>query len=124
MSFLDRFRRHHSGGQCDHSILGIVNNLNHILNTRMEYGSFLSGYGIRDMNEYSSKDLLSLAIMEEIRMNIERFETRVDLVDIAITDVSDPFRIAFKLSLRVTETQEALVMEFNSVNKNLQISAA
>jgi len=90
----------------------------------MEYGSFLSGYGIRDMNEYSSKDLLSLAIMEEIRMNIERFETRVDLVDIAITDVSDPFRIAFKLSLRVTETQEALVMEFNSVNKNLQISAA
>lgn len=123
MSFLDRFRRHHSGGQCDHSIPGIVNNLNHILNTRMGFGSFLEGYGIRDMNEYSSKDLLSLAIMEEIQVNIESFEPRVTLVNIAVTDVSDPFRIAFKLALRVTDTQESLVMEFNSVNKNLQIKS-
>ncbi|MCG8472684.1 MAG: type VI secretion system baseplate subunit TssE [Desulfobacterales bacterium] len=121
MSFFDRFRPNHTGGQSDHSIRGIVNNLNNILNSRQGYGSFLVGFGIRDMNEYSSRDQLSLAIMEEIRFNIETYEKRVELIDLAIEDISDPFRLAFKLECRVRETHESLLMEFNSVNKNLHI---
>ncbi|MCG8471654.1 MAG: type VI secretion system baseplate subunit TssE [Desulfobacterales bacterium] len=121
MSFFDRFRQNHSGGQCDHGIRGIVSNLSHILNTRQAFGSFLSGYGIRDMNEYSSRDQLSLAIMEEIRFNIESYEKRVELIDISVEDISNPFRLAFKLECRVKETHESLLMEFNSVSKNLNV---
>lgn len=99
----------------------IIDNLNNVLNTRKGYGSFLEHYGIRDMNEYSSRDHLAVAIMAEVRHCIDKYEPRLTLVDIAIEDNNNPFRISFKIECRVKETAQFLFMEFDSVYNDFHL---
>ena len=85
-------------------------------------GSFLADFGIRDMNEYSSREHLSAAIMDEVTLNIDQYEPRLQLVSISVEDTDDPFRIAFKIECRVRETAQALFMEFDSVYNDFNIN--
>jgi type VI secretion system protein len=102
-------------------IKDIIENLNYVLNTKKGYGSFLPDFGIRDMNEYSSRDQLAAVIMEEVKFNIERYEPRLQLLKISIEKNDDPFRISFKIECRVKDTQKALFMEFNSVYNDFHV---
>ncbi|WP_300671471.1 type VI secretion system baseplate subunit TssE [Desulfoluna sp.] len=123
MTFFDRFSNRDGAGKGDAGLRSVIDNLNHILNTRQGFGSFLKGYGIRDMNEYSSRDHLSAAVMEEVRFNIEQYEPRLEVMSISIENDDDPFRISFRIECNVKETRESLLMEFNSVNKNLNVKS-
>lgn len=121
MAFFNKFGKSSTTGSRDQVLQGIIENLNNVLNTKKGYGSFLKDYGIRDMNEYSSRDHLSVAIMDEVTCNIEQYEPRLQLVSIAIEDNDDPFRIAFKIECRVRDTAQYLFMEFDSVYNDFYI---
>lgn len=121
MVFFNKFDRSSTPGRSDQDLQGIIENLNNVLNTKKGYGSFLEGYGIRDMNEYSSRDHLALAIIDEVTYNIEQYEPRLQLVSISLEDNDDPFRIAFKIECRVKETEQSLFMEFDSVYNGFYI---
>lgn len=99
----------------------IVTNLNRVLNTKRGYGSFLKDFGISDLNEFTSRDVLVVRIMEEVKRNIEFYEPRLMLVDIAVKENQDPFRISFDINCILKDTKKALVMEFNSVYNNFNI---
>lgn len=121
MALFKNNRRTMNGGDSQAVIKSIIDNLNYVLNTKKGYGSFISDFGIRDMNEYSSRDQLAVAIMEEVRSNIDKFEPRLQIVDITIENTRDPFRIAFKIECRLKDTQKSLLMEFNSVYNDFHI---
>lgn len=121
MAFFNKFGKSSTTGRRDHDLQSIIENLNNVLNTKKGYGSFLKDYGIRDMNEYSSRDHLAVAIMDEVTYNIEQYEPRLQLVSIAIQDNDDPFRIAFKIECRVRDTAQYLFMEFDSVYNDFYI---
>jgi type VI secretion system protein len=99
----------------------IVANLNRVLNTKRGYGSFLHDFGITDLNEFTSRDILVIRIMEEVKRNIELYEPRLKLVNIAVKDNNESFRISFDINCILKETKKALVMEFNSVYNNFNI---
>jgi type VI secretion system lysozyme-like protein len=99
----------------------IIENLNNVLNTKKNYGSFLEGYGIRDLNEYSSRDKLATAIMDEVTYNIEQYEPRLQLVNIVLEKNDDPFRISFKIECMLKETTQSLFMEFDSVFNSFRV---
>lgn len=99
----------------------IVANLNRVLNTKRGYGSFLNDFGISDLNEFTSRDVLIIRIMEEVKRNIELYEPRLMLVNIAVKENQDPFRISFDINCILKDTKKALVMEFNSVYNNFNI---
>lgn len=119
------FRNYADDGTADGNnqtiIKSIIDNLNHVLNTKKGYGSFLTDFGIRDMNEYSSRAQLAVAIMHEVKFNIEQYEPRLQIINISIEDNNDPFRISFKIECRLKDTQKALLMEFNSVYNDFRI---
>lgn len=119
------FRNYADDGTADGNnqtiIKSIIDNLNHVLNTKKGYGSFLTDFGIRDMNEYSSRAQLAVAIMHEVKFNIEQYEPRLQIINISIEDNNDPFRISFKIECRLKDTQKALLMEFNSVYNDYRI---
>jgi type VI secretion system lysozyme-like protein len=121
MALLNKFGDSTPAGGKNGDIQSIIENLNNVLNTKKGYGSFLNDFGIRDMNEYSSRDQLSFVIMEEVKNNIERYEPRLQLITISIEDNHDPFRISFKIECRLRDTQKALFMEFNSVYNDFHI---
>jgi type VI secretion system lysozyme-like protein len=121
MALLSKFGDSTSGGGKNGDIQSIIENLNNVLNTKKGYGSFLDDFGIRDMNEYSSRDQLAFVIMEEVKYNIEHYEPRLQLIRISIEDTHDPFRLSFKIECRLRDTQKALFMEFNSVYNDFHI---
>ena len=121
MTFFTKFAAEKDVDDKSQHLLSIVENLNHMLNTKKGYGSFLKGYGIRDMNQHSSYDQLSAAIMEEVKYNIEHYESRLLLEEITLLDDSNPFRISFKIRCRIKETEKSLVMEFDSVYKDFTV---
>jgi len=121
MNFFNKFGERSKADGKNQYLLSIVDNLNHVLNTKKGYGSFLKGYGIRDMNQHSSYDQLAAAIMEEVKYNIEHFEPRIQLEEISLVDDSDPFRISFKIQCRIKQTAKSLVMEFDSVCKDYTV---
>ena len=121
MALFSKYAANPTAVRRDQDLRSIVDNLNHVLNTKKGYGSFLSDFGIRDMSEYSSRDNLATAIMEEVKFNIEQYEPRLQLVNISIERSSDPFRISFKIECRLKDTQKALYMEFNSIYNDFRI---
>jgi type VI secretion system lysozyme-like protein len=121
MALFSKFGDSSSVGRKDRDLQNIIENLNYILNTKKGYGSFLKEFGIRDMNEYSSRDHLAVAIMGEVKYNIEQYEPRLQLIKISIEESNDPFRISFKIECRVKDTKKALFMEFNSVYNDFHI---
>jgi type VI secretion system protein len=123
MALFSKFDRRSPAEEKDTELKNIIDNLNYILNTKKGYGSFIDNFGIRDMNEYSSRDQLAVAIMDEVKQNIEQYEPRLQLMKISIEDTSDPFRISFKIECRLKETKKALFMEFHSVYNNFHIKS-
>jgi type VI secretion system lysozyme-like protein len=121
MTLFSKFGDRSSAPVKKKDIEDIIENLNDVLNTKKGYGSFLPDFGIRDMNEYSSRDQLAAVIMEEVKYNIEHYEPRLQLMKISIEENQDPFRISFKIECRVKDTQKALFMEFNSVYNDFHI---
>ncbi|MEN6465515.1 MAG: type VI secretion system baseplate subunit TssE [Syntrophaceae bacterium] len=99
----------------------IVENLNRILNTKRGYGSFVKDFGISDLNEYTSRDVLVKVIMQEVKDNIECYEPRLQIEEITVEDNNDPFRISFSIRCYLKETRQALVMEFNSIYSNFKV---
>lgn len=99
----------------------IVEHLNCILNTKKGYGSILSDFGIRDLNEYTSRDVLVKAIMQEVKHNIECYEPRLQIEEITVEENNDPFRISFSIKCFLKDSKKALVMEFNSIYNHFDV---
>ncbi len=122
MSFFDKFKKtstRESSQEVD--IKSIVENLNNILNTKQGFGSFLEGFGIRDLSECNSREKLGTAILEEVTNNIERFEPRLKIEGITITKKTDAFRIAFKIEGKIKNCNRSLQMEFNTLSNNFYV---
>jgi type VI secretion system lysozyme-like protein len=124
MALFSKFTYSSSGSRArpDHEdLLSIVENLNNILNTKKDYGSFLADFGIRDMNEYTSRDDIVHAVMDEVKHNIEQFESRVRVIDIQIVDDENPLMLSFKVECIVQDSSKSLNMVFDSVFNSFSI---
>jgi type VI secretion system lysozyme-like protein len=115
MAFFHKFDRTPGMKSIDPYLASIVENLNNILNTKKDYGSFLTELGIRDLNEYRSRDDISIILMEEVKKNIEEYEPRVKLVDISPQKTEMSFVLSFKIECIVRNNAESLRMVFDTL---------
>jgi type VI secretion system lysozyme-like protein len=121
MALLKKFSRKPELRAQEVDLNGIISNLNNILNTRKEYGSFLSDFGIRDMNEFISRDHIALAVMKEVEDNIRKFEPRVELIKITRIDDNNPLRLSFQIECRLRNTSQSIHMVFDSVYSSVNL---
>ena len=115
MAFFRKFDRTPGMKATDPYLASIVENLNNILNTKKDYGSFLTDLGIRDLNEYRSRDDISTILMEEVKKNIEQYEPRVEIVDITPQKTEMSFVLSFKIECIVRNNSESLRMVFDTL---------
>lgn len=115
MAFFNKFDRTPGMKSIDPYLASIVENLNNILNTKKDYGSFLTDLGIRDLNEYRSRDDISTILMEEVKKNIEEYEPRVEIVDITPQKTEKSFVLSFKIECIVRNNSESLRMVFDTL---------
>ena len=124
MPFFDKFTSKSTPLQENPELISIINNLNNILNTKRGYGSFLADFGIRDLNEYTSKDDIAIAVIDEVKENIEKYEPRVEIINISRSEDRNPFHIAFNIECEVRKNAQSLHMVFDSVFNSVQIEDA
>ena len=121
MAFFTKFASKPDAVRNDSDLVSIVSNLNNILNTKRDYGSFLHDFGIRDLNEYTSQNDIAIAVINEVKENIERYEPRVEVTNITRVEDKNPFHLAFNIECVFRENSQALHMVFDSVFNNIQI---
>lgn len=121
MALLKKFTAHAEIKDESQDLQDIVDNLNNVLNTKKDYGSALKDFGIRDMNEYSSREHIAVAVIREVKENIEKYEPRVQLVRIIRMDDDNPLRLSFRIDCRLRETAQALHMVFDSIYNSIQL---
>jgi predicted component of type VI protein secretion system len=75
----------------------VIRNLNHVLNTKKSFGSYVRELGIGDYNEYKARHKIIETIIEEIKDNVRLFEPRVRLEKIDEVKAESPFRVRFQV---------------------------
>jgi len=123
MALLRKFMNHAGSRNEDPELNSIISNLNNILNTRKGYGSILKDFGIRDMNEFLSREHIALAVIEEVKTNIARYEPRVELVEITRVDDNNPLRLSFQIKCLLRETSQSLHMVFDTVYSSVDLGS-
>ncbi|QTA81202.1 Type VI secretion system lysozyme-like protein [Desulfonema limicola] len=121
MNFFKKFNYRPEPVSPDPVLESIIQNLNNILNTRMGYGSPLADFGIRDMNEYTSRGHIANAVMDEVRRNIELYEPGVEILDISIDNDTNPFKLSFKIECRIKESARSMKMVFDTVMNSVHV---
>ncbi len=122
MALFEKFKsQHQKENGIQREIENILDNLNNVLNTKKGYGYFLKDFGIKDLNQYTTKDHIVSAVMEEIRNNIEKFEPRLELNRIILLENKDVFCISFRIECTLKNSKHALEIEFDSVYKDFSI---
>jgi len=106
----DRDRRGHPD-----DLERIMENLSNVLNTTREYGSFLKDFGIRPLNEYLSRGDIAVAVMQDVKEAIERYEPRLMLHEISLEDGKSPFRLSFVVRCAVRDDKRMLNVSFDTV---------
>lgn len=119
MPLLDKFAGPQRSGAGNTQINRILDNLKNILNTKKDYGSFLKDFGVRDMNEYTSRNHLAQAVLNEVKLLIETYEPRVKLTNIVIEDDNaDPFTLSFIIDCVLKDDPQSLRLVFDSIYNN------
>ena len=121
MALLRKFARRHELRAENPELDSIIANLNNILNTRKGYGSILRDFGIRDMNEYLSREHIALALIKEVEENIEKFEPRVQLVKITRTNDENPLRLSFQIECRLRDRPQSLEMVMDTLYNSVSL---
>jgi type VI secretion system lysozyme-like protein len=99
----------------DSDLAAIVDNLNHVLNTKKGFGSWLKDFGIGDYNEYRARQKVVETIVREIKENIERYEPRVRLEDISEVKSDSALRLRFQVKCALLNHTKPLYIILDSV---------
>lgn len=121
MALFDKFVTRRAQPGADGELKDIVDNLNSILNTRKGYGSMIQDLGIRDLNEFCSRQHIAEAIMGEVRRNIELYEPRVQLSSIVQVEDDNPLHLSFRIDCTLRQGSKALHMVFDSLVNTLHL---
>jgi type VI secretion system lysozyme-like protein len=93
----------------------ILANLEHVLNCKRGYGSLLPDFGIRPLTEHTTREAIGLAVMQDVRECIERYEPRLRLDQLALDEERDPLRLSFTLRCTVLTDPHELQISFDTV---------
>jgi type VI secretion system lysozyme-like protein len=103
---------------------GILRNLTNVLNSKREYSSpLLPDFGIRTMTEYgSSREAIGLAVIQDVRECIERYEPRLHLDGMVLDPDRNPMRLSFTLKCTLRDDRHELRISFDTVLTNFAIA--
>jgi predicted component of type VI protein secretion system len=108
-------RRFYKRKEAAGDLAAIIDNLNHTLNTKKGFGSWLKEYGIGDYNEFRARNKVVETVIREIKENIALFEPRVRLEDIQEVKSDSALRLKFQVKCVFLEHAKPLYIILDSV---------
>ncbi|WP_035240842.1 GPW/gp25 family protein [Desulfobacter vibrioformis] len=122
MAFMNKFIPSEKRKLSPNKYEDIIQNLNHILNTKKEYGGVLRDFGIRDLNEFNNKEGIIKIVMDEVVRNIQAYEPRLTVQEIESVDSHSLFQLSFKIRCMVKDEKKSLNMVFDSIMNSFLIN--
>lgn len=86
----------------------VLQDLANVLNSKLDYASFMPGFGVKDVSEYNNKDDLIKLIIEEIERNVNAWLPSIEVVSIMSIPEGDLSRIHAKIDYRLRDTGNIL----------------
>lgn len=86
----------------------VLQDLENVLNSKLDYASFMPGFGVKDVSEYNDKDDLIKLIIEEIERNVNAWLPSIEVVSIISIPEGDLSRIHAKIDYRLRDTGNIL----------------
>lgn len=86
----------------------VLQDLENVLNSKLDYASFMPGFGVKDVSEYNNKDDLIKLIIEEIERNVNAWLPSIEVVSIMSIPEGDLSRIHAKIDYRLRDTGNIL----------------
>jgi predicted component of type VI protein secretion system len=105
----------------DHNIPSIIDNLNNILKCTRDYGSFLQSFGISDYRYLSTREDIVESIIDEVKENIELFESRILVNEIKHVEDDSVVRLFFIIDASLRSNNQPLKLFLNPVDDGLQV---
>jgi type VI secretion system lysozyme-like protein len=93
----------------------VLGNLENVLNSKRGYGSLLPDFGMRSLNEYTSREALGAAVIEDVRECIQRYEPRLRLDSMVLDEKRSALRLSFRLKCTVLDDPQELEINFDTV---------
>lgn len=118
MGLFNKFIKNDTKKQTSETIQDVVESINHILNTKKEYGSPLRDFGIRDLNEFNNRDGMVDIIIQEVIHCIECYEPRVQIINVEKMAETDMFKLPFRMDCVFRDSKQSLSMVFDTVFNN------
>lgn len=88
--------------------LRVLQDLENVLNSKLDYASFMPGFGVKDVSEYNNKDDLIKLIIEEIQRNVSLWLPSIEVVSIISIPEGDLSRIHAQIDYRLRDTGNVL----------------
>jgi type VI secretion system lysozyme-like protein len=100
----------------------ILRNLENVLKSRRGYSSLLPDFGMRSLNQYTSRETLGAAVIEDVRECIERYEPRLRLDSIVLDEKHSALRLSFTLKCTVLDDPHELQVSFDTVFNQFDVA--
>lgn len=110
MSLLNKFRKNLPIKSFEEEIIDHICDL---LNTKRTFGSYLKDYGLDSYIYLSSYNGIKKQIMLDIKNCLEKFETRIKILEIQPVPCKDLFLLSFIIKCRIQEKTHSLQLSFH-----------
>ena len=99
----------------------VADHLTVLFNTKRSFGAWQRGYGIDNYANYYSKDEAIEAIIADITYNIENFEKRVQLLEVAESEDKSLFYYRFVIKCKIGSRFHSYYIGFKSVKDPVEV---
>lgn len=99
----------------------VANHLRVLLNTKRSFGAWQKGFGIDNYAHYHSKEETVKAIIKDIKFNIENFEKRVLLLEIAESKDMSLFHYRFVIKCKIGSRFHSFYIGFKTAKDLVEV---
>jgi len=101
----------------------VLQDLENVLNSKLDFASFMPGFGVKDVSEFNNKDDLINVIVEEIKRNVNAWLPQIEVVSIVSIPEGNLSRIHAKIDYKLRDTGNVLHIYTDLGTKQWEVSA-
>jgi type VI secretion system lysozyme-like protein len=123
MGIFEKFSARDRRSEHGVAIESVLRNLEHVLNSKRGWGSFLPDYGVSALTEHASRTIIAESVMAELRECITKYEPRLrfDSIELDDREANNPFWISFTLRCSLVTATQTVKVSINTVFGGVQI---
>lgn len=120
MSFLNKFRTNDGKKK---GIDLVIDHINDLFSTKKTFGTWDNEFGLDNYCYPGSREEIGEKIIQDIQNNLERFEKRIQVVEIKPITNENPLCYTFQIKCIIEEIVHFLILSFHHHTKSFNVEA-